>query len=175
MSRHSLRWLSAQAREATRVIEVGCWLGRATQALARSTTGTVWAVDHWRGVPGDPGQHDRLYATALLQGDVFARFCDNLAPEIASGRVVPVRCDSVTAARNLFDAHGATFDFVFIDADHGYEAVAADIDAYLPLVRPGGIVAGHDYADNWPGVMRAVDERFSDRALAPGTIWWTRV
>jgi predicted alpha/beta hydrolase family esterase len=49
-------------------------------------------------------------------------------------------------------------DFVFIDADHKYESVKADIAAWLPKVRPGGHIAGHDYHSDWPGVQKAVDE-----------------
>ena len=36
------------------------------------------------------------------------------------------------------------FDFVFIDGDHRYESVRRDIQAWLPKVRPGGIMGGHD-------------------------------
>ncbi len=35
-------------------------------------------------------------------------------------------------------------DFLFLDGDHRYEAVKRDFDLYVPLVRPGGIVALHD-------------------------------
>jgi predicted O-methyltransferase YrrM len=54
-----------------------------------------------------------------------------------------------------------SLDWVFIDADHAYESVVKDLDAWLPKVRKGGIIAGHDFAE-WPGfgVIRAVTERF---------------
>jgi predicted O-methyltransferase YrrM len=39
--------------------------------------------------------------------------------------------------------HGP-FDWLFIDADHHYEAVLKDWDNYMPMVAPGGIVAFHD-------------------------------
>jgi predicted O-methyltransferase YrrM len=56
----------------------------------------------------------------------------------------------------------ASFDYVYIDADHTYEAAARDINLYAPIVRPGGILAGHDYANAGGaipfGVKRAVDE-----------------
>jgi predicted O-methyltransferase YrrM len=35
-------------------------------------------------------------------------------------------------------------DFLFIDADHSYDGVKKDFELYLPLVRPGGLVAFHD-------------------------------
>ena len=53
--------------------------------------------------------------------------------------------------------------FVFIDADHTYEAVKHDIEKSWPLIRPGGLLCGHDYGHPrdkrgiW-GVARAVTE-----------------
>jgi cephalosporin hydroxylase len=63
-------------------------------------------------------------------------------------------------------------DFVFIDAGHSYQAVLADIDAWQPKVRPGGWLGGHDHHPKFPGVIRAVGERFDGRlTLLPGNIW----
>lgn len=50
------------------------------------------------------------------------------------------------------------YDVVYIDADHSYEGVKADIAAYAPLVAPGGYLCGHDHTESWPGVIRAVRE-----------------
>lgn len=66
--------------------------------------------------------------------------------------------DSVAAANLYVDA---SLDFVFIDADHAYGSVARDIDAWLPKVKPGGVIAGHDHCPDFPGVIQAVTERFS--------------
>ena len=50
-------------------------------------------------------------------------------------------------------------DFVFIDGEHGYEAAKADVEAWWPKVRSGGLLVGHDYdRHRFPGVCRAVDE-----------------
>lgn len=63
-------------------------------------------------------------------------------------------------------------DCVLIDGDHSYEGCAGDIQAWLPNIKPGGIIAVHDYKKHlltyneetcphprpWPGVDRAVDE-----------------
>jgi predicted O-methyltransferase YrrM len=77
---------------------------------------------------------------------------------------------SVQAARQFDDA---TLDFVFIDADHEYESVKADIAAWWPKVKPGGILAGHDFAPEFPGVMLAVREAFKDTFLPyPPRSWW---
>ena len=62
-------------------------------------------------------------------------------------------------------------DLVFIDADHRYEAAAADIAAWAAHVRPGGILCGHDYWPAWPGVMQAVDES-GPVERAGVSVWW---
>jgi len=49
-------------------------------------------------------------------------------------------------------------DYVYIDADHSYESVSFDIRHWSKKVRSGGIVAGHDYSNDEPGVKRAVKE-----------------
>lgn len=174
MGRHSLGWLAGQAAKAMTLAEVGVWLGRSTKVMAHATKGVVYAVDTWQGTPEDEAQHDRLYAKDVATSDVYQRFTQNLRREIKARKVVPVRADSRAAAAS-FAAQGVTFDFVFIDADHSYEGCAGDIDAYLPLVRTGGVLAGHDYHPNWPGVIRAVNERFGAPQRGPGSIWWVHV
>lgn len=52
--------------------------------------------------------------------------------------------ESVAAAAGFADN---SLDFVYIDADHSYDGVTADINAWLPKVVPGGVISGHDYLD----------------------------
>jgi hypothetical protein len=67
-------------------------------------------------------------------------------------------------------------DFVFIDADHSYEAVKADIAAWLPKIRNGGWITGHDYdPEKFPGVVRAVEESFADFHLGDDFTWMSQV
>ena len=64
-------------------------------------------------------------------------------------------------------------DFVFIDADHSYAGCAGDIRNYLPKIRKGGIMMGHDYnARAYPGVISAVDRAFGNRVqLHDDCVW----
>jgi hypothetical protein len=70
----------------------------------------------------------------------------------------------------------ATCDFVFIDADHRYEAICKDIDIWLPKIRDGGMMIGHDYnVRDFPGVVQAVTERFgSSVKLYEDHVWTVR-
>jgi predicted O-methyltransferase YrrM len=64
------------------------------------------------------------------------------------------------------------FDFVFVDADHTYEGVRADIDAWLPKVRPGGWLMGHDFNPrDFPGVVQAVNEKFGKPRTYSDHVW----
>lgn len=67
-----------------------------------------------------------------------------------------------------------TFDFVFIDGNHWYDYVVMDIEAWLPKVKKGGILAGHDYVDKVNcGVIRAVDELLPGREVnLKAKVWW---
>jgi hypothetical protein len=61
---------------------------------------------------------------------------------------------SAEAAPEIRDS----LDFVYVDGNHTYEYVKDDIEAYYPKVKPHGVIGGHDYTRNNPGVLRAVDE-----------------
>jgi len=54
-------------------------------------------------------------------------------------------------------------DLVFVDGGHAYQGVLADIFAWTKTVKPGGLIAFHDYGqESLPGVRQAVDEVFGD-------------
>ena len=56
------------------------------------------------------------------------------------------------------------FDMIYIDTDHSYATTRDELAAYLPKMKPDGIIAGHDYSlGNWVtgyryGVIEAVHE-----------------
>jgi len=67
------------------------------------------------------------------------------------------KADSIDAASRY---NRDSFHLIYIDASHEYADVKRDIKAWLPKVKPGGVIAGHDYSRGWPGVRKAVDEIF---------------
>ena len=96
------------------------------------------------------------------------------ATEAYASRRIVQRMTSEEAAQVPFG-----FDFVFIDAEHSYEAVKRDIGLWYPKIRSGGLLAGHDYghpknARGLFGVDRAVDEFFKETGLLlrrSGSCW----
>lgn len=68
------------------------------------------------------------------------------------------------------------YDFVFIDGEHTYEQVFKDICNYLPKIKKGGMLIGHDYGHpDFEGVKRAVDEHAAfagkEIVLHDGYVW----
>jgi hypothetical protein len=154
-----LEWLQVVAQKYKNVLEVGSWKGRSTKALLESGK-KVYAVDTWLG-SDDP--QDLTHQMAK-QEDVFAEFKKNVGHYT---NLKTIKKDSLAAAAMFSDK---TIDMVFLDACHTYEAVKADIEAWLPKARK--IICGHDYADGWPGVKKAVDEKFPKGVKTVGSIWY---
>ena len=78
--------------------------------------------------------------------------------------------DYTTNACN--EVEDGSLDFIFIDADHGYEGCLRDIKAWDSKVREGGIVFGHDI--HFPTVQRAVTEFYGENSwfVEDDFIWW---
>lgn len=68
-------------------------------------------------------------------------------------------------AAKYFRENNIKADFIYIDANHKYSAVKQDIEEWWPFVRPGGILAGHDYVEG-EGVIPAVDEFIKNAKLS---------
>jgi len=89
---------------------------------------------------------------------------------INSGGVNVIKSD---IARFQADYRGSTPSLVFIDADHQFESVKADIEW---AVKSGSeVICGHDYSDQWSSVKRAVDQVLGvGNIMTRESLWWTR-
>ena len=144
--------LAARARPGDTLVEVGSYFGRSACYLSerlKDKDATLLCVDVW----SDPAW--------------FVTFQANVEACNVADVVVPLRCDSIRASRLVANNLAA----VFIDADHTYESVKADIAAWLPKVRAGGLIAGHDFGLAFPGVEQAVREAFGDKFRRSGQCW----
>ncbi|MEE9280528.1 MAG: class I SAM-dependent methyltransferase [Myxococcota bacterium] len=115
-------------------------------------------------------QIKRLYAIDLTEPDPGFDLITHLE------RAELILGDSAECAKRFADTY---FDLVFIDADHSEAAVLGDLKAWVPKVKPGGLITGHDYGShNHPGVAVAVDAYFRNHVhpvrLEANKVWWTR-
>ena len=82
-----------------------------------------------------------------------------------------IRKTSIEAVKDVPDE----VDLVFIDGNHSYSYVKQDIHHWLPKIRTGGMLSGHDYSKLFPGVIKAVDEFFPQKVLiGHATTWLVR-
>lgn len=141
--------------------EIGVWQCKLSRAvLSAHPSVRMLLVDPWQaGQPGTSwltsGSKMAHYPQAEYERAYEqARALVRAYPE----RVTVSRTTSTEAAMYVPDA---SLDLVFIDAEHSEAAVAADIAAWLPKVRPGGWIGGHDYMNpRHPGVEAAVQNAF---------------
>jgi hypothetical protein len=151
--------------------EVGTHRGEFAADFLRTWRGKrLYCIDDWRADYGDPaGKGDR-------EGDErHARLRLRRWPKKAA----VIKQDSLTAAARFPDE---SLDMVYLDADHRAEAVTADLLAWWPKVKDGGLLAGHDIIcpgeplGGWgqtvqPAVFGFAAERFLTVFLIPERGW----
>jgi hypothetical protein len=154
--------LDALPRDAV-CAEVGVWKGDfSARILEVVRPRKLHLVDPWAAAAGE-GYERAWYGGGLKDGQaemdrLHAAVLDRFAAEREAGVVEVHRATSAEAAGQIADG---ALDFVYIDGDHTYEFVKADLHAWAPKVKPGGLIAGDDYGTpGWweDGVTRAVDE-----------------
>lgn len=145
--------------------EIGSHVGNyAADLMTTCNNLTLYCIDLW--MPSEiPFSSD------------YGDFLNRMQPFINVKRLIPIREYSVDAARFFRDGF---FDFVYIDADHSYESVKADIAAWRPKVKPGGLLAGHDYKNSHGKfVKKAVDEIFGESNIQSTAercgSWWIKL
>jgi hypothetical protein len=166
-------WRAAQEEavksfpDGSRFVEVGTYLGRSLCSLAEvvaasSKNITVIGIDNCRG-SGPEGARQKDYHALAVQesGGTFAGVLHKNVLDCGFGdKVVLIVSDSISASKLIADA---TLEWVHLDARHDYASVKADIDAWLPKVKPGGWLSGDDYDEHkWPDVVRAVADTLPD-------------
>lgn len=156
------------------IIEVGVWTGRSLVHLAKlvqywELAATVYGVDTFDG--GKDATPEMRDYVNLHGGSLYNLCLENLKKSDVDDFVKLVRVPSPKAAERFAD--GAS-SLVFIDASHRYADVRADIQAWLPKVRSGYVLAGHDFGTA-PGVERAVRELLPDFRRSVGNCWYMRI
>lgn len=176
------------------ILEIGSWTGSSTNVLAKSVMGrggNVYAVDHWRG-----SETIWQYDDITKKCDIFAIFRNNMEILGNQNIVHPLVMPSQIALKLFRDNF---FDLIFIDGDHRYTPVKADILSCFPKLKDGGIICGHDAEIYYskcseenkarinahleedcitdlchPGVVKALHEIFGDKhtIVSNSVVWY---
>lgn len=149
---------------AIRGAELGVFRGDTFFYLLERHPGLViTGVDTWLPGDKDNDQGARSYSTFPLES-----FYEGIVKDMQAykNRATLIRKTTNDASENIPDG---SLDFVFIDADHTYEGVKADINHWYSKIKPGGFISGHDI--DMPSVKRAVVEMLPDWFYAGEVVW----
>lgn len=158
-------------------IEIGVQRGEFSKILLDTTElKKIILLDKWEKYEG---YNDYANVSQRMQDYLY-----NLVKARFKGedRITVIKADAATAHEGFFNDF---FDFIYHDANHTYEFVKQQLEAWYPKLKKGGIMAGHDYFDgNYEllgifGVKQAVDEFAAVHGLKiettneeEGKSWW---
>lgn len=136
-------------------VEIGSYAGESAEIFAQSGKfQTLTCVDSWLGD----------CACAEEDFDYLHHRWPNMIVK-----------EKLTALQYIRTRQPQSLDFVYLDADHEYQNIKAELDAIRCKIKAGGFIAGHDYDPLHPGVMRAVNETFGrPHAIFQDTSWIVR-
>lgn len=132
------------------ILEVGSHKGRSTVAMgltlaALSLAGTIYAIDPHEGVRS--GRHDRIYK----EGQTYNDFMNNIK---RLGLEKFVRCVRSKATETRIDV---PISLILIDAMHLFKNVSEDFRHFEKNIIRKGMIAFHDYREEFPGVVEFVN------------------
>lgn len=152
------------------VVEIGVFAGHFSQMiLTEFPTVQLIGIDPYIGKDGTfPGNFSKT-----LDPDVAYSNAQDIYDRYGEDRSRLLAVTSEEAAEHIPDE---MVDLVFVDGCHLYHCVDTDLRLYVPKVKPGGIVCGHDFGPQWGGVVRAVHEHRKGQRVNIGMdwmYWWT--
>lgn len=157
-----LGWLYDTFQYSKSHVEIGTYCGRSLFASAYSMSdATVISVDSGENI------------TVSLDNEWVTTVRDVTLKKLHNGvKLELINAYSIDAALLCFK-QGKKFDTIFIDGCHYYAECKADIEAWMPMLNPGGIMAGHDYWTQNVGVMEAVNDVLANKFyVATNTRIW---
>jgi len=135
--------------------EIGVWMGDHAVEIKKSLNCELYLIDPYK-------EYEKYRTYEAVRGyEDYRQSNLDTAKSIARWRL-----DRVWTTRDKLPE----MDFIYIDANHSYKYVMKDIKLALSKVK-SGIIGGHDYSTDYPGVIQAVNERFSDFQFK-GNDWW---
>lgn len=161
----------------SKMIEIGSYMGESTLLFASSGLfNQIYAID--------PFHIDEEFSNTTLKQDEKYSGYDSFDISIFVEKEFKTNTrffDNITLVKeysfNCADSFvNSTVDFIYIDGEHTYEAVKQDLELFLPKLKEGGVVSGHDYyPERWPGVVKAVNETLGSPDFIFDDTSWIKV
>ena len=154
-------------------VEVGVQRGMYSEIICKANPQMkVYGVDPWRMYPTAKATETRT-ADATPQKDVDGWYQDTLRRMAIYPNYQIIKESSMMGVKKFEDN---SIDFVYIDADHGYNFVMEDISEWYKKLRKGGIISGHDYYTikeprALMHVKKAVNDFVRKNQIKPLIIW----
>lgn len=138
---------AAKLRQSKRIFEFGTYMGRTTCGFASIAPDVeVFTLN----LPPSADPRYGPYIGKLIKTSPYR------------GRVREIHCDSRQFETSTY---AKSMDYIFIDADHSYDAVKNDTEKAFEMLSPGGMIVWHDYAPKSPGVYGYLYELSLERPL----------
>jgi hypothetical protein len=158
-------------------VELGAWKGRSSAYLATEIVNSskpikLHIVDAWdgRGHTNPDGTPEYRDWKADIDAGMFDTFTKNM--ERVSESYNAIQSDIVEAADQFEDG---SVNMVWLDTSMDYNMVKNEIEAWLPKIKKGGWIGGHDYFAAPNAVGRAVVEIFGRDFRTNGQCWYVCV
>jgi hypothetical protein len=147
------------------------YMATVLQASARLDY-TITGVDKFTDSPGEDWPNDVKHLSWREAGFGEPPEMQRAHSHLENLRLAANVCLHQGRADAFLNNTSQFFDFIYIDISHDYDSTIAAIDASIPRLKPGGLLAGDDFSDqgNW-GVSRAVRERFDQFQLYFNWLW----
>jgi len=152
-------------------LEVGVWQGDNLIPIAKHFPKVkCYGVDPYSG-----DSFDNYYKGEIM-ALVDAGYYNNLYQNIIdkTSKLKNVEVIRATSAQSAVKFENESLDLVFIDARHDYQSCKNDILTWLPKVKKGGVLSGHNYELTFYGVIEAVNEiiGYDNVAIKSDTTWF---
>lgn len=152
------------------VAEIGVFKGITTKYLALCDhIDTVYAVDPWKYTKGYT-DHKKLLGNvrrkdshgASIPANTWDQLFKHVHKDLSKFPKINIVRETSEDASVIVPNE---LDMIFIDGDHTYKAVMQDLELWIPKIKPGGIISGHDFTwtqDNYDkqGLVKAVMKYF---------------
>ena len=152
-------------------LRVGCEIGvaygfQSIFFLENSNIEKLYSIDPYQHFP----DYDDFMNFSQPYFDVLYHRV-NLRLSVFKEKSCLLRMTSTEAAKQF---NSNSLDFIYIDGDHSYKAVTADLEAWFDKIRSGGLVSGDDYVV-FPTTARAVNDFVHNQKIelyTTGNKWW---